>query len=406
MDFIVIKRNLSEYRSIIHKKDKSIGSIIKHHRRERDFTLEETVYGICSVSYLCKVENNQLIPSQKILDKLLERLQINEEAFEYNKKSDWLNDIVNNKNVPNTLYEEVKNKNDYKSKLIKYAYIVLNEQKIEKSYDLYIDLTDYFAYFSEQEMIFYLYLLIISYYKKERFSDVINIYKEIEMFSEHEEIILLSKIILLKSLYKIDRKIDIKIVYEELLYDLLKLNRFDEIKEIRNYELAYLAKELETDDLKNKLHVLKNIDNINLDYIWFCHYYYKKTDFENALIYIEKIARVNEYYFIMYLIVLDKLKRKTEIIKLIKNQKIIFTKVSNELICEYLVAKYVSNEVLDFVNNHVLYATFMIENAGIINYLYAESYRYLKDNHLYKATVKILEKQINNFKKNADPIFM
>lgn len=406
MDFIVVKRNLSEYRNIIHKKDRSIGSIIKHHRRQRDFTLEETVEGICSVSYLCKVENNQLIPSEKILSKLLVRLEINEEAFEYNKKSDWINDIISLKKVPSSLFEDIKNKNDYKSKLIKYAYIVMNEEKIEKSYDLYIDLTDYFAYFTEQEMIFYLYLLIRSYYSKERFSDVINVYKEIEVFLEHQEIILLSKMILVKSLFKIDRKIDVKKIYDELIYELLKLNRFDEIKEIRNYQLAYLAKELNTQDLKNNLKVLKNVDELNLDYIWFCHYYYKKIDYENALLHIEKIKLVNDYFFTMNLIVLDKLKKNNEIIKLINNDKIKLIKSSYSLVVEYLLAKYVKNDILNFINTNILYANFIIEDSQILNYLYGEAFRYLKDNHLYKPTVKILEKQMNLLKKNTDPIFM
>ena len=43
---------------------------------------------ICSISYLCKVENNQIVPSEKNKPKLFERLKINE----YNKSLIFLND--------------------------------------------------------------------------------------------------------------------------------------------------------------------------------------------------------------------------------------------------------------------------------------------------------------------------
>jgi len=38
-----------------------IGSMIRHQRRKMNLTLEEGAEGNCSVSYLSKVENNQII---------------------------------------------------------------------------------------------------------------------------------------------------------------------------------------------------------------------------------------------------------------------------------------------------------------------------------------------------------
>ncbi|WP_079478731.1 helix-turn-helix transcriptional regulator [Halobacillus salinus] len=53
-----------------------IGNKINYHRRAKNLTQEELVHGICSTSYLSKVENNVLEPSEEILQLLFERLNI------------------------------------------------------------------------------------------------------------------------------------------------------------------------------------------------------------------------------------------------------------------------------------------------------------------------------------------
>ncbi|WP_153464457.1 helix-turn-helix domain-containing protein [Sediminibacillus terrae] len=53
-----------------------IGDKINYYRRQRKMTQEDLAQGICSISYLSKVENNKMEPSEEILSLLLRRLDI------------------------------------------------------------------------------------------------------------------------------------------------------------------------------------------------------------------------------------------------------------------------------------------------------------------------------------------
>lgn len=53
-----------------------IGKLIKYHRTRQEMTQKELAHGICSVSYLSKVENNSIDPSEDIIDALAGRLNI------------------------------------------------------------------------------------------------------------------------------------------------------------------------------------------------------------------------------------------------------------------------------------------------------------------------------------------
>ncbi|MFI8687301.1 helix-turn-helix domain-containing protein [Rossellomorea sp. NPDC077527] len=55
----------------------TIGSKIRFHRLKRHLTQEELSKGIISVSYLSKLENNQVTPSEDIIQLLCERLGVN-----------------------------------------------------------------------------------------------------------------------------------------------------------------------------------------------------------------------------------------------------------------------------------------------------------------------------------------
>ncbi|MFZ0368814.1 MAG: helix-turn-helix transcriptional regulator, partial [Halobacillus sp.] len=52
------------------------GSLIKQHRKFNNMTLEDLATGICSVSYLSKIEHNTINASEEIYRLLGERLNI------------------------------------------------------------------------------------------------------------------------------------------------------------------------------------------------------------------------------------------------------------------------------------------------------------------------------------------
>ena len=130
MSVDTIKQIMRDYREIVNPRNKTVGSVLKHYRVDKGLTLEEVSESSCSVSYLSKVENNKLVPSDKILDKLLKRLGLTTKVFEYEKKdTKYIDEILELGYVPNKLINNAKNKNDYQSKIIKFAYTLLNQEK-------------------------------------------------------------------------------------------------------------------------------------------------------------------------------------------------------------------------------------------------------------------------------------
>jgi HTH-type transcriptional regulator, quorum sensing regulator NprR len=65
----------------------SIGKLIKYHRTRLGFTQKQLASGICSISYLSKLENNSIEPSKEVLNLLANKLNI---TLDYNENEEHL----------------------------------------------------------------------------------------------------------------------------------------------------------------------------------------------------------------------------------------------------------------------------------------------------------------------------
>ena len=68
--------------------------VIKAERIKHNMTLEEMAKGICSVSYLCKVENQDIVPAEDYVHSLFERVNINYESLVDSEANEELNTII------------------------------------------------------------------------------------------------------------------------------------------------------------------------------------------------------------------------------------------------------------------------------------------------------------------------
>ncbi|QHS24065.1 tetratricopeptide repeat protein [Virgibacillus sp. MSP4-1] len=88
------------------------GKLIKYHRTRKKMTQKELATGICSVSYLSKIENETIEPSEDVLQLLGDRLHISLDMQEDNEDIEerilnW-NDLIKNKNYEKA-HEEYNN---------------------------------------------------------------------------------------------------------------------------------------------------------------------------------------------------------------------------------------------------------------------------------------------------------
>lgn len=69
--------------------------IIKNERIKQNMTQKALALGICSTSYLSKIEKEHVIPRKSIQDKLLKRLEIDTHLMRVSKEEQFLNELKN-----------------------------------------------------------------------------------------------------------------------------------------------------------------------------------------------------------------------------------------------------------------------------------------------------------------------
>lgn len=392
----MIQKVLLSHRDINNNYNKTIGSMLKHSRLNKNLTLEDVSKDICSISYLCKVENNQIVPSEKNKPKLFERLEIKEEDLTYQNSDQWIKDILYNQSVSEELFLKLKDKKDYQSKLISYAYYTFNEINVTKGYNYSVELLSYAEFLSIEELGFYLYLNLRNDYNNQRFLEVVDCYSKIMNLPNNELINTYSKVIVAKSLFRLNIYKDASTMIEEVNKKLLDLNQFNLIIELKNYQLASQAKTSPTEVFENQLAIISDDVNYNVEYIKFCHYYYYLKDFNKAYSYIKKIYQDEQHFYIMYIITLDKLKKRAVLSNAINNPPFKELKVTYEIVLNYLKFKYHKDLDISLIAKELLINEKIIQETSIRNYLNSEVERLFKSKHYYKD-LTVLLKNKNNY---------
>jgi len=108
------------------KKDYKFGPLIKITRRRLGFTQEEICDGICTSSYLSRIENCHVIPSEETCKLILERLNL-----DYDKFIENLNDLDNKlETIYLKLLSEKEDIKDYDLRIFKNSYLYLGNNEL------------------------------------------------------------------------------------------------------------------------------------------------------------------------------------------------------------------------------------------------------------------------------------
>lgn len=125
-------------KTLLRRKTKSnktylYSQIIKNERLKRHMTLEEMAKGICSVSYLCKVEKNAIVPDESYIKAIFEKINLDYEKVGKNILEDGIRRLLQyylkrDYEGINALYQEIEdsifNANNY---LIKGLYFLIKK---------------------------------------------------------------------------------------------------------------------------------------------------------------------------------------------------------------------------------------------------------------------------------------
>lgn len=147
------------------KMQKQIAKILKAKRIEKKMNLEELSEGICSISYLSRMENGFVKLQDPYVKKLFEKLDINYEDLKKSRQNNLFLEVIkknllNQKNEYQKLLDEIATQNHYLD--IEQELILLYDAIVNKRYEeveIVMETIDKSKYiFSNNEKLFYMYL--------------------------------------------------------------------------------------------------------------------------------------------------------------------------------------------------------------------------------------------------------
>lgn len=167
---------VSDYRSDFQE----IGSFIKKKRKEMNVTQDVISNGICSISYLSKIENNQIIPNEYYVREIMDKLDV-EESY-YQKTLDdklYLNNLVKgifylDDSLVLKTFEEVKEiEHNLVINIVKLGYYIYFHLEDENQYVMMLE--NLVTNMNDYELKTYLYLSSIYFISKEKYKTALEI---------------------------------------------------------------------------------------------------------------------------------------------------------------------------------------------------------------------------------------
>lgn len=167
---------------------------LKNERLKANLTLNEITEGICSKSYLSKIENNLLAPDKFVMKKLFERVNINYDKLLKLNKIGNLNEIVNFYLFSQTtkieeVYQQLNN--EYfiiRESLIKLIYYLANDRLVEFSKEVtYVD--EVKSSLSDYELLVLMFTMIEFYIKTFQFINAKKYLDIIDKVSIEDEVL-------------------------------------------------------------------------------------------------------------------------------------------------------------------------------------------------------------------------
>jgi transcriptional regulator with XRE-family HTH domain len=173
----IAKRTEKRY----NKSDFSdIGSLIKRKRKELKVTQDEIANGICSISYLSKIENNQIVPSDMYVKEIMNRLEINSDLLEKSiKEREYIEQMIEaifdlNDDFVLELYEQIKDiEHSVAINICKLGKTIFFNENDDNQYVMMLE--HVVNNMSDLELEFYLYLSTMFFVSRQKFKSALEI---------------------------------------------------------------------------------------------------------------------------------------------------------------------------------------------------------------------------------------
>jgi HTH-type transcriptional regulator, quorum sensing regulator NprR len=399
-----IKRLLKQRKHERLFETRPIGSAIKYKRKEMKMTLEEAAEGICSISYLSKLENNLIDVSDKFVDPLIKRFGITEY---YNLKDLKFEDdkhlmfdaFLNFDEYPEEILNKYNKRKDIQAQLIKLGYYV-SKKEYYQAERIIPDIKTYIPQLLDDEIAIFLYCLHKILYAYGRYYDAYDFLASISSQAlEDDKIRLLFLKGRLKNAYKLHMIAEIMNTFP-VFFNLCHAMQYHNILfDVQFEQLLFEASYQSPKQIKKQIERMRKLDQRKANYI-LANSLYHHQDFESLVPLLEQNNAQEDGWLLLNLLTLDQLQKKDKLISLIQADLSEHCSVSLKIVHRHLRYKYISNkeETLNYLRRDILGLRYIIDDHFILSYLLSDAQKMFSERHFYKEAVQVSTKLMPKIK--------
>lgn len=387
---------------------KPIGTAIRFKRKEMNMTLEEAAEGICSVSYLSKLENNQIEVSDKFIDQLLNRFSIEtvygENHEHYLEHLKELRHAMVNQIKPKKNYAKIyENRTDQYSLLIRLMYQHVSKEEHKKNVT-YKKLSRLIYAMNHEEASIIIIIASETLYQNHYYQESADILMMMEKEDEiSEELLILKRKMILLNACKLHRFLDI-ITYKDEFIKTATTNHY--FKMLREFNLAYLLLLSYYKDPKTFIGDIKPYEYMSKDYFLYlkANSYYYHQEPQIAIDYLSQMKKRVDDAECLYLLCLERLNRIEEIIHIVTDENERKSKSrSLNIIRNYFLFKHNQSNpnMIEYIKSSFLGYGSTTDDFLILKYLQSEADFFFTSEHHYKdalSSYKRFSQMINQLK--------
>ena len=282
-----------------------IGSFIKEKRKELNVTQDEISTGICSISYLSKIENNQIIPNDFYVREIMEKLDVDRAIYTKSmKEKEYLQNVINayfymDDNSIRLIYEDIKDvEHNLVINLCKLGYIVYSGINDESQYVMMLE--HLVNNMSDYEIKVYLFFAAIYFISNRKYKTALELILLNEKLTNNNDLL---EGMFYEISYYVKQRLHIKNCSSEDYYHAMSIySRYHNVNRIIFMALNK-AKYLINENPEKALKVLKTIKTELLvegirDFYYYTksQVYYKLERYSDATLSLKKITEESEFY--------------------------------------------------------------------------------------------------------------
>lgn len=378
---------------------KPIGSAIRLRRKAMKMTLEQGADGICSISYLSKIENNLIAVSEQFLEKLLVRFQMKElpvtdDVHYQNHLRMMIKELIHGELPSLELLKDYEHREDYQSYLIGFVIYTMHHQ-VELRNRCFDQLKIFIPNMSHHELALTLIVLGLYFIENERYQDASNC---VRMAPEDglltiELNMLLRKIYLIASL-KMHRFIDVINHMNAFMQQAMHLHYYRLMGEVKSEFYTFCALYADPIHMSDMMQAMSSITKYDKDYI-IALTHFGQHDHEQVIKLAFSYRTQSADWMILYLMALDYLGLKDKLIHEIAHfpEQLPLTdglkRVRTHL---YYKHHHDKGETLGYLRREILGIKALPDNYLISEFLMIDSMSLFSKHQHYKESTHVFTK--------------